>query len=642
MNKSELGGWTVGQKSVVGSGAIVLLIAAVAAVGFLATTNLGQRFEILTQNSVIEIEALGDIGRSAEKLAGEAREYVLFGDRDSLAELDIAAAELDLAISTYANIQNRFHRQEVAAGRDYASRLRLISADFQAKSNTLTAMSERDAENEEVKQAGEALEAAEQSLRTAIAAARQATALEMAENIERVETELSWAQILLLVLPFGALVITFLVTYFLNRSILSRLAGLAELARRITAGDLSQSAKVETNDEIGQLAQAFNAMTNRLRENIGNLEERVAERTQQLEAVVGVSQRLTGILDLSDLLRQVVNITKETFDYYHTHIYLLQNDTLVMAEGYGPAGAEMKRHGHSIPVAAPKSLVARAAREGKIITVENVRTDPTWLPNPLLPDTHAEMAVPIKLDIEVVGVLDVQSEKIGGLTQQDETTLETLANQVAAAVRSARLFSQTQEALNEAYRLQQLYTGQAWEKLAITRQTTDYEFHQSTLAPLKDRSTPEALAALQQKRTVNLRIPTVEGQQDTYDANGAALNELHSAVATPLMLRGQMIGVLGIQHNDPERQWTKDEIALIEAVSEQMSLALENARLFEETGRRAGREKIIADVTRKIWASGELEQVMQTAAEQLGAKLDASKVVIRLGTEDQLLAGRLG
>jgi GAF domain-containing protein len=94
--------------------------------------------------------------------------------------------------------------------------------------------------------------------------------------------------------------------------------------------------------------------------------------------------------------------------------------------------------------------------------------------------------------------------------------------------------------------------------------------------------------------------------------------------------------VLGIRDADPDRRWTEEEIALIETVSEQMSLAIENARLFEETGRRAGRERMIAEMTRQIWASGELEQVMRTAVEQLGTTLDASKVVIRLGTEDEL------
>jgi K+-sensing histidine kinase KdpD len=217
-------------------------------------------------------------------------------------------------------------------------------------------------------------------------------------------------------------------------------------------------------------------------------------------------------------------------------------------------------------------------------------------------------------------------------------------------VRNARLFAQTQDALYEAQRLQRLYTGEAWQKFATAQPTSDYEFRQSSLPPLQEVPTPEAMAALEQEQTVDLRFPT--GDFGSESGNGESAkkarsetekqkpvgqaSEMGAALATPLKLRDEIIGVLGIHDENPDRRWSEEELALIEGVAEQMSLALENARLFDETGRRAGRERIIADVTRQVWASGELERVMQTAAEQLGTVLDASKVVVRLGTEDQL------
>lgn len=391
-------------------------------------------------------------------------------------------------------------------------------------------------------------------------------------------------------------------------------------------------------------------MAGQLQQTIETLEEQVVERTRGLETVVEISQRLIGILDLSDLLHQVVTLTKETFDFYHVHIYLLdeQDQTLRLAEGYGQAGAEMKRQGHHISLTAPRSLVARATREKQCIVVEDVRSDPTWLPNPLLPDTRSEMAIPVMSGQEVIGVLDVQSEEVSGLTPEDEILLQPLANQVAVAVRNARVFTQTQKALEEAQNLQRLYTGQAWEKFSIFRPTTDYEVRQPDLQPLQNIATPEAVTALQHRQTVDLRIGGSAGNgsdlsparspEQGKDTPGDVerLAGFESALATPLKLGDEIIGVLGIRDDDPERRWTEEEIALIEAVSEQMSLALENARLFDETGRRASRERLIADVTRRIWASGELEQVMQTAVEQLGKTLDASRVIIRLGTEEQL------
>ncbi len=437
---------------------------------------------------------------------------------------------------------------------------------------------------------------------------------------------------------YGAIAVTALAlliaagaAILLSRAITTPIVKLENAALQAAAGDLTVQARVESEDEIGRLAAAFNTMTARQRENIASLEK----YTRQIETVVDVSHRLTAILGLSDLMHQVVNLIKETFGYYHVHIYLLEGETLLMAEGYGQAGVEMKRQEHSIPLAAPRSLVARAAREGRIITVENVRDDPDWLPNPLLPDTHSEMAVPVLLGYEIVGVLDVQSEKAGDLSAADEDVLRPLADQVAIAVRNARAFAQSQEALHEAQKLQQLYTGEAWEKFGASRTTTDYEVRQPDLSPLEEISTPEATAALQQLRTVALSAGSSdnEGAAESKSGDGGERPpEVDKALATPLKLGDQIIGVLGIRDENPERHWTEDEIALIEAVSEQMSLAIENARLFEDTQRSAWRDRTVSETTARIWSSDEVADVMKAAVAQLGEKLEASEVVIQLGT----------
>ncbi|MBN1993102.1 MAG: PAS domain S-box protein [Anaerolineae bacterium] len=181
------------------------------------------------------------------------------------------------------------------------------------------------------------------------------------------------------------------------------------------------------------------------------LEQRVARRTRQIETVAEISQQLTSILDLPTLLRQVVAMTKETFGYYHVHIYLLpaEGKTLIMAEGYGAAGAKMKQQGHQIPLDAPTSLVAGAARRREIVLVNDVRQAPDWLPNPLLPDTHSEMAVPIIAEEKVIGVLDVQSNQVAGLDEADKDLLRSLANQIAVALTNAQLY-QTEQALRQA------------------------------------------------------------------------------------------------------------------------------------------------------------------------------------------------
>jgi signal transduction histidine kinase/DNA-binding NarL/FixJ family response regulator/CHASE3 domain sensor protein len=243
-----------------------------------------------------------------------------------------------------------------------------------------------------------------------------------------------------------------------------RLIGTSE---QIAAGDLTAKAGVESQDEIGRLATTINIMTGRLRETIGSLEK----QTQQLETIVEISQRLTSKLDVGDLVSDVVKRIKTGFDFYHTHIYLLADDKkrLVVAGGVGPVGAELKLRGHSIPLQVDQSLVAYSARSGETVIVQNVHESADWLPNPLLPHTRSEMAVPIITNGEVVGVLDVQEDKIAGLDEGDANLMRSLANQLAVALNNANLFEQIQRALaetEELYHMNQRLLEQTQQRAA--------------------------------------------------------------------------------------------------------------------------------------------------------------------------------
>jgi putative methionine-R-sulfoxide reductase with GAF domain len=254
------------------------------------------------------------------------------------------------------------------------------------------------------------------------------------------------------------------------------IATLTQVAGRLTAGDLDQRAEIIQTNEIGTLATAFNQMTRRLRDLINTLEDRVAARTQRLETVAQISEQLVAILSLDQLSSEVVNQIQAEFGYYHAHIYLLdpQEAELIVVAGTGAAGAEMKAQGHRIPLIAPTSLVARAARTGDIVRVDNVRLASDWLPNSLLPDTYAEIAVPIILEGKVVGVLDVQEDEIAGFDEADASLLRSLANQVAIAIRNARLFEQIETALSDAQAAQEQYTQQTWNKTRVAQRNRQY------------------------------------------------------------------------------------------------------------------------------------------------------------------------
>ena len=415
-------------------------------------------------------------------------------------------------------------------------------------------------------------------------------------------------------------------SFLIARQISQPIQTLAAAAEKVGQGDFEIDVEVRSKDEVGQLAAAFKVMAYQLRDLVNTLEQQVAARTQRLEIVAVLSERLNAILDFDQLLLELVNQVKNSFDYYHAHVYIIDHEyqNLVMTAGAGEAGAKMKAQSHQIALNAPTSLVARAARTGEIVWVENVREAKDWLPNPLLPDTYSEMAVPIIIEGHVVGVLDVQQNRVAGLDEGDAGLLRSLANQVAVTIRNARLFNKVETALAEARAVQEQYMEQAWEKIKIEqRRGGQYVYVAPKAAPL-DEAKKKMMTETRRQVLANKRLEVVA-------VNGGDVTA--RSLVAPITIHAKTIGALQLHTSSDNPSWSGDDLAVIEAVVDQLAQTADNLRLFDETRNRVGREQTIREITEKMRAAISLDQLVKITAEELGQRLSAGHAVVEFGIE---------
>ena len=410
----------------------------------------------------------------------------------------------------------------------------------------------------------------------------------------------------------------------------SPLIGLAKTAEEIAGGNLEARVEIHSHDEIGKLAKSLNTMASSLSGSIQSLEQRVAERTADLEtsrlmsekrvselqAIGEISSIITSEQKIETLLPLITRLVSERFDYYHVGIFLLDETKqfAVLQAANSAGGQKMLERRHMLEVGTT-GIVGYVAQKGEPRIALDVGMDAIFFNNPDLPSTRSEMALPLIARGQIIGVLDVQSDKPGAFTESDAKTLNILGDQIAIAIENARLFDQTQRSLEETQALYSQYLADGWRSFA--EEETLIGYHHSLTGGNKLNNavdTDEIREAMNRGSVLVLHPDGVQSEPE---------------IVVPVKLRGQVIGVIKIKAPMKERRWSRDEINLAEAIAERLSLALENARLIQDSQRQALKEQTISEVTTKIGSSINLRNVLQTAVEELGRSIPGSEVIIR-------------
>ena len=349
------------------------------------------------------------------------------------------------------------------------------------------------------------------------------------------------------------------------------IAELTAVATDVAAGNLNQHVTVHVGNEVGQLARAFNTMTQRLRELVNTLEYRIQERTRALEVSMEISSQITMLQDRQSLLRYVVERIHHGYDLYHTHIFLVdpETDELVLAAGYGDVAEQMLAENYRLERG--KGLIGTVAATNKPFLSNNVLDLLNYVPHPLLPNTRSELAVPLRVGNRVVGVLDIQSDREERFKPEDMTLMQSLADQTAVALQNIQLLEEMRETLKQVERLNRRLTQSTWAEFGDEVSTTGFRYRggrRTTITPESDAWLPLMGLAANRKKLVRQRT----------ESNGKYQRD---ELAVPLKLRGEIIGYLGITR-DEASGWLEEEVEAVETVATQISMALENARLSHE------------------------------------------------------------
>ena len=404
-------------------------------------------------------------------------------------------------------------------------------------------------------------------------------------------------------------------------SIVNPITVLAQTTESFAAGKLSARAPIERQDEIGALAKSYNQMAAQLQEIIGRLEQRVNDRTRDLETQTlhlrlsaEIARDAASARSLNDLLGRSVQLTSERFNFQHTGIYLMDknHEFCVLAASSSEEGKLLVANNHRVRVGEP-GLVGRVAATGEARIAHESEPDGAFSGGAAFPGIRSQIALPLKSDRNVIGVLDIQTNEANAFSEEDTAILQTLTDQLATAIERTRLLQEVESSLRELENAYGRHTHMGWSQLTDSTQTGIKGYRFDNIRLEKTRELPELeKAVLETGKTVSAASKNADKQ---------------TTVGIPVKLRGQTIGVISVRLKEDHGV---DTVSTVQLASERLASALESARLYEEARLRADREQSISQVATAISSSTSYEDILQTTVREIGTTLKNAEVSIQI------------
>jgi GAF domain-containing protein len=382
----------------------------------------------------------------------------------------------------------------------------------------------------------------------------------------------------------------------------------------ITRANRSEQSLLASNKDLQELNQTLEERVNQRTTELDNANNFNLQRARQFEAVSQVVRAISSIQDLATLLPQITKVISEQFNVYHTGIFLLDDNRefAVLHAANSQGGKKMQARGHKLQVG-QTSIVGYVTATGQSRIASDVGADGVFFNNPDLPDTHSEIALPLRYAGQVIGALDVQSVKSNAFNQEDVEILITLADQVATAIKNTLALEEARNAVSKFQSSLNDKTSESWKVMRQTSLGLGFQLTGSAIKPLD--------APLDGK---HIRQAFAQNKSILSDEENAS-----SSLAIPIRLRGQTIGVIDLRTNN-NYKLTSDDTEIAEAVTERLSLAIESATLLGATQHRADVERLTTDISSKISSSTRIETILQTAAQELSKALGGSDVLVQI------------